>query len=84
MIVETKFNIGQTVSCCIGLKFRKVYGRKSKIDSILIQKAEKPYVNNKKFKIFYGLNNFGSYINEDDLFLTIEEAEIEEKKRCEM
>jgi hypothetical protein len=81
MTIETKFNIGQTVSSCAGLKLRKVYGRKSKITSILIIKADRPYINNEKFTILYGLNNLGYYQKERDLFLTVEEAETEEKMR---
>jgi|688.fasta_scaffold985889_1 hypothetical protein len=81
MKIETKFEINQTVSCCTGLKLRKVKLRKSKISSILIVKADKPYVNNKKFKIIYGLHNLPYYEHEENLFLTVEEAEAEEKKR---
>lgn len=82
MIIETKFNVGQTVSTCEGIQLRKVYGKKSKITSILIVKADKPYVNNKKFKILYGLHNIHYYQYEEDLFLTPEEAEAEQKRRA--
>ena len=81
MIVETKFNIGQTVSTCRAIHLRKVYGKKSKIKDILIIKADRPYVNNKKYKILYALHNIAYYQREEDLFLTPEEAETEQKKR---
>jgi hypothetical protein len=81
MIIETKFNIGQTVSTCVGIEFIKVYGKKSKITRILIKKADRPYVNNKKFKILYALHNLDYYQYEEDLFLTPEEAEAEQKRR---
>jgi len=83
MTIETKFKIGETVSSCNGLKLRKVYGRKSKITSILIRKADRPYINNEKFIILYGLSNLGYYQKEQDVFLTVEEAEAEEKIRDE-
>jgi hypothetical protein len=81
MRIETKFDIGQTVSSCRAIKLRKVHGRKSKITNIMIMKADKPYVNNKKFKILYALHNLPYYQYEEDLFFTPEEAEAEEKRR---
>jgi hypothetical protein len=82
MTVETKFNIGQIVSTCKAIQLRKVYGKKSKITGILIIKADRPYVNNKKFKILYALHNIDYYQYEEDLFLTQEEAEAEQKRRA--
>ena len=82
MKIETKFNIGQTVSTCEAIQLRKVHGKKSKITNILIVKADRPYVNNEKFKILYALHNIDYYQREEDLFLTPEEAEAEQKKRA--
>ena len=82
MTIETKFNIGQTVSTCEAIQLRKVHGKKSKITDILIMKANRPYVNNKKFKILYALHNIHYYQREEDLFLTPEEAEAEQKRRA--
>mgnify|MGYP000553614565 CR=1 FL=1 len=68
MTIETKFNIGQTVSTCEAIQLRKVHGKK--------------YVNNKKFKILYALHNIHYYQREENLFLTPEEAEAEQKRRA--
>lgn len=84
MTIETKFNIGQTVSTCEAIQLRKVHGKKSKITGILIIKEDRPYVNNKKFKILYKLHNIDYCQREENLFLTPEEAETEQKRRADI